>query len=164
MSIITRCIAVAVIAVGLSGCSDGALGFRGSPAWYMTASKEAIQQYEASGKSRSSSLGSYSYGSSPNSTKTVIGSQNTSYQTIGNTVYGSDGSTHQAIGNTVYSSDGTTHQKIGSTVYSSDGTTHQTIGNTVYSSDGTTHQKIGNTVYSSDGTTCQMIGSQTFCN
>ena len=128
----------------VSGCSDGALGVRGSPAWYMTASKEAIKKYEANGGTRRKASRS---GTSSRST-----------------VYGTSGTSYSSVGNTVFGSDGTTHQRIGSTVFSSDGTTHQRIGNTVFSSDGTTHQRIGNTVFSSDGTTCQTIGSQTFCN
>ena len=28
----------------MSGCADGALGMRGSPAWYMTASQAAIKE------------------------------------------------------------------------------------------------------------------------
>jgi hypothetical protein len=132
----------------ISGCADGALGMRGSPAWYMTASQAAIKEFEKNGGSRRSGS---------RTAKSV--SKRSSSAIIGNS-----GSSYQRIGNSVFSSDGTTHQQIGNTVFSSDGTTHQQIGNTVFSSDGTTHQQIGNTVFSSDGTTCQMIGNQSFCN
>ena len=125
----------------LSGCADGALGMRGSPAWYLTASQADIDKYEKNGGSRSSSIRQRKPVSKPSSSS-IIGNRGSSYQRIGNTVFGSDGTTHQQIGNTVFSSDGTTHQRIGNTVFSSDGNTHQQIGNTVFSSDGTTHQRI----------------------
>ena len=44
----------------VSGCADGALGRRGSPAWYLTASKSDIERYEKSGGTRSGYTGSYS--------------------------------------------------------------------------------------------------------
>ena len=96
----------------ISGCSDGALGVRGSPAWYMTASKEAIKKYEANGGSRRKASRS-----GTSSRSTIYGTSGTSYSSVGNTVFGSDGTTHQRIGNTVFSSDGTTCQTIGSQTF-----------------------------------------------
>ena len=96
----------------VSGCSDGALGVRGSPAWYMTASKEAIKKYEANGGTRK-----IASRSETSSRSTVFGTPGNSYSSVGNTVFGSDGTTHQRIGNTVFGSDGTTCQTIGSQTF-----------------------------------------------
>ena len=87
----------------ISGCSDGALGVRGSPAWYMTASKEAIKEYESNGGSRRSASTSYnSIINTPSITSSRVSSS-------GRNIFNSDGTSSRIStnGRNIYNSDGT---------------------------------------------------------
>ena len=76
---------IAILCLVLANCSGGALGMVGSPAWYMTASKEAIKEYESNGGSRRSASTSYnSVINTPSITSSRVSSS-------GRNIFNSDG-------------------------------------------------------------------------
>jgi len=139
-------------ALVLSNCSDGALGLRGSPAWYATASKADIKKYEANGGSRR--LATTSYRSSGISTPTNTSSRVSSN---GRNIYNSDGSSSRisSNGRNIYNSDGSSSRisSNGRNIYNSDGSSSRISSN-------------GRNIYNSDGTSCRISssGRNMYCN
>ena len=117
MLILIRFFFLLAFLLSVSGCSDGAIGMRGSPAWYLTAPQEAIAEYEKNGGRRSyGSASNYSYGST-NSSSRISAS--------GRTIYNSDGSSSRisTSGRNIYHSDGSSSRisSSGRNIYNSDG-------------------------------------------
>ena len=111
---------IACLCTLVSGCADGALGMRGSPAWYATATKSDIERYEKNGGTRSSfaPLRSFTPATPSNTSSRISGT--------GRNIYNSDGSSSRisANGRNIYNSDGSSSRVSanGRNVYNSDGT------------------------------------------
>ena len=111
---------IACLCTLVSGCADGALGMRGSPAWYATATKSDIERYEKNGGTRSSfaPLRSFTPATPSNTSSRISGT--------GRNIYNSDGSSSRisANGRNIYNSDSSSSRVSanGRNVYNSDGT------------------------------------------
>jgi len=138
----------------LTACGGG-IGMKGSPAWYATAPKEAIKEYEEAGGKKSNR--SVSARRSGSTTVITSGNQTVSCRT-------------SSSGRNTYCSDGTTYRtsSSGRMIYGSDGTTYRqsSSGRMVYGSDGTTYRRSSNgrTVYGSDGSICRTSSSGRYTN
>ena len=142
---------IAILCMVLANCSGGALGMVGSPAWYMTASKEAIKEYESNGGSRRSASTSYnSIINTPSITSSRVSSS-------GRNIFNSDGTSSRisSNGRNIYHSDGTSSRisSNGRNIFNSDGTSSRISSN-------------GRNIYNSDGTSCRISssGRNMFCN
>lgn len=150
-------------ALVLSNCSDGALGMRGSPAWYATASKQDIRKYEASGGSRRKATTSYN----SRSLDMPVSPSSSRISSSGRTIRNSNGTSCRisSSGRQMRCSDGTSSRisLSGRTIRHSDGSSSRisSSGRSIRHSDGSSSRisSNGRTIRNSDGTRCRISSS-----
>ena len=155
--------------VFLANCSDGALGMRGSSAWYMTASEEDIKKFEDNGGSRRPITTSYN-----SSVMSIPASTSSRVSSSGRNIYNSDGSSSRisSNGRNIYNSDGSSSRisSNGRNIYNSDGSSGRisSNGRNIYNTDGSSSRisSNGRNIYNSDGTSCRISssGRNMYCN